>query len=225
MKIAEAVESTKNVRKELYQQLRAGKSLHESVFAVGSEAYFESINLARKLYREGKLGELDPASIEILEGNLGEKVKVKGVGEVYLDFPQVNEGVKPIPGLIRSVAAILGVAAAAWAGGEFTSAKHTPLGQAIEAAAEQGDPQAVKYYKQLDFISDENPALLAKLRQKYGTFLPESVEEPTRYHVYTKNPVNGKVRRVEFTESTDITETSNNRLTPAYWSSRLHLFA
>jgi hypothetical protein len=160
----------------------------------------------------------------MLNTDIGESVVVKGVGRVYLDSPYVcvTEGIKPIPGLVRAVAAALGITAAAWMGGEVTSAKHTPLGQAMQQAAQEGDQIAKKYLPQLDFISEEDPALLAKLSKKYNVNAP--VEESVSYYVYTKNPVNGKVRKVSFNESDQITENTDNRLKAAYWQARLHRY-
>jgi hypothetical protein len=224
MRLSDAVESTRNVRKELHEQVVAGRPLYQTVYEYQSPAYAEYFREARRLYKAGRLPELDAQSAEMMETEIGESVVLKGVGQVYLDCPYLDEGIKPIPGLVRSIAGILGVSLAAWVGGEITSAKHTPLGRAIEIAAQEGDPQAQKYYKQLDFISEENPALLAKLRQKYGNYLPDQVEESVGYHVYTRNTVNGRVRRVRFTDDQTLTESSDNRLSPSYWRTRLHRF-
>jgi hypothetical protein len=224
MKLCEAIESTKNVRKELSEQLKQEKPLYETYFQYQSEAYFESFRVARKLFNEGRITGLDKESIEMLKTDIGESVTIKGVGKVYLDSPyiRVEEGIKPIPGLVRAVAAALGITAAAWLGGEVTSAKHTPLGQAMEQAAQEGDQIAKKYLPQLDFISEENPALLAKLSKKYHVSAP--VEESVKYYVYTKNPQNNKVRKITFAETDQIVESTADRLKPAYWQSRLHRY-
>lgn len=68
-------------------------------------------------------------------------------------------------GLIRGVAAALGLSAAMWAA--MPSAVDTPLGKAMQAAAQQGDPVAAKHLKNLDFYSEENPVILKKLSDKY----------------------------------------------------------
>jgi len=61
--------------------------LHESVFRMGSEAYFDMFKKARQLYKEGKLTDLDWFDEEILrDTQLGEWEYVEGVGNVPLDM-------------------------------------------------------------------------------------------------------------------------------------------
>lgn len=61
--------------------------LHESVFRMGSEAYFDMFKKARQLYKEGKLTDLDWFDEEILrDTQLGEWEYVEGVGRVPLDM-------------------------------------------------------------------------------------------------------------------------------------------
>lgn len=76
-----------------------------------------------------------------------------------------KDDVDEAAGLIRGVAAALGLSAAMWAA--MPSATDTPLGKAMQAAAKQGDPVAAKHLRQLDFYADENPAILKKLSDKY----------------------------------------------------------
>ena len=47
------------------------------------------------------------------------------------------------------------------------STQDTPLGKAMQAAADQGDPVATKHLSKLDFYADENPAMLQKLSKRY----------------------------------------------------------
>lgn len=64
----------------------------DSIFRHGSEAYFETINLARELHRAGLI-ETDWESAEMLESDMGQQVKLKGLGTVYLDTPFMEEEV------------------------------------------------------------------------------------------------------------------------------------
>ena len=61
--------------------------LHESVYRLGSDEYFNMFTEARKLYTEGKLKSLHWFDEEILrDTQLGEWVNVKGIGHVPLDM-------------------------------------------------------------------------------------------------------------------------------------------
>lgn len=62
----------------------------DSIFRYQSPAYFESLNLAKELYRSGLL-ETDWESAELLESDIGEFVNLKGVGRVPLDVPFIEE--------------------------------------------------------------------------------------------------------------------------------------
>lgn len=77
------------------------------------------------------------------------------------DLSVIEEG----PGLIRKIAAALGVSVAAWAA--MPSAEDTPLGKALQQAAYQGDAEARYHLKKLDFYSDEDPKTLVDLHNKY----------------------------------------------------------
>ena len=61
-----------------------------------------------------------------------------------------------------ALALLLGLGS--YAGLEATSAKHTPLGQALEYAAEQGDEEAAKLYKNIDAYVDSDPQSLVNWR-------------------------------------------------------------
>lgn len=215
MKLHDVVESKKNAKRALREHVKQGIPLYDSVFRYQSEAYFETFNIARDLYRKGLLEDLDWESQEMLETDIGKKVTVKGVGEVYLDCPYINENVvEEGPGMIRKIAAALGVTAALLAGGEISSARHTPLGQAMEQAAQEGDQIAKRYYRDLDHIAENDPAMLAKLSNKYLRKTNESrlneaeyqgkdveLNKPKRggdkaYYVYVKD--GDKVKKVSF---------------------------
>ena len=61
--------------------------LHESVYRLGSDEYFNMFVEARKLYNEGRLKNLHWFDEEILrDTQLGEWVNIKGIGRVPLDM-------------------------------------------------------------------------------------------------------------------------------------------
>lgn len=67
------------------------KPLHETVYRVGSEKYFEFWRVARKNYQNGLIENLDPMDKAILEDtDLGEIVEHEG-GYVPLDCPMIEE--------------------------------------------------------------------------------------------------------------------------------------
>ena len=59
--------------------------LHENVFRIESDNYFNLINEARELHKEGKL-DLSEDEIKLINTDIGQKVKTTA-GEVYLDCP------------------------------------------------------------------------------------------------------------------------------------------
>src|SRR5210317_1565085 len=67
--------------------LERGIPLHESVYRLGSDEYFNMFVEARKLYSEGRLKNLHWFDEEILrDTQLGEWASVKGIGRVPLDM-------------------------------------------------------------------------------------------------------------------------------------------
>jgi hypothetical protein len=61
--------------------------LHENVYRMGSDQYFELFNQARQLYNKGQLTELNWFDEEILSNTqLGEWVELEGIGKVPLDM-------------------------------------------------------------------------------------------------------------------------------------------
>ena len=61
--------------------------LHENIFRIESDNYFNIINEARELHRDGKL-DLSEDEIKLINTDIGQTVKTT-VGEVYLDCPFV----------------------------------------------------------------------------------------------------------------------------------------
>ena len=71
-------------------------------------------------------------------------------------------------GAMGKAAAGVALAAALWGAAEVSSAKHTPLGQALQQAAEQGDTQAAEHLKKLDLYTDAGDLrTLEQLRAQY----------------------------------------------------------
>jgi len=67
--------------------LERGIPLHESVYRLGSDEYFNMFVEARKLYQEGKLNNLHWFDEEILrDTQLGEWATLQGIGRVPLDM-------------------------------------------------------------------------------------------------------------------------------------------
>lgn len=107
----------------------------------------------------------------------------------------VSEEIKPkhIVGGLALVAALMGM-------DNLTSAKHTPLGKALTVAAQQGDQEAAKYLKDLDFMIDsEQTALVRKLSDKYLHKKVQEIEnDKMRESSIMKgiqNESNNKIRR------------------------------
>jgi len=66
--------------------------LHENIYRLGTDKYFETFTEARRLYQEGKLSDLHEWDEEILrDTQLGEWANIKGVGRVPLDMPISEE--------------------------------------------------------------------------------------------------------------------------------------
>ena len=73
------------------RHIKEGVPFTESLFRYGSDAYFETVSIGRELNRAGLLENLDWESADLFASDLGESVKLKGLGEVYLDAPFMEE--------------------------------------------------------------------------------------------------------------------------------------
>ncbi len=71
------------------RHIKEGVPFTESMFRYGSEAYFETINIGRTL--ASLVENLDWESADLFASNIGESVKLKGLGEVYLDAPFMDD--------------------------------------------------------------------------------------------------------------------------------------
>ena len=72
------------------KHIAEGVPFCDSVFRYGSDAYFETIDFARTLHGAGLL-ETDWESAELLESDIGTTVRLKGIGEVRLDTPYMED--------------------------------------------------------------------------------------------------------------------------------------
>lgn len=73
------------------RHIKEGVPFTESLFRYASDAYFETIHIGRMLNRAGLIENLDWESAEIFETSIGEKVRLRELGEVYLDAPFMIE--------------------------------------------------------------------------------------------------------------------------------------
>lgn len=135
-------------------------------------------------------------------------------------------------GDIRKALAAAGLAGALAVGGgaalDATSAKKSPLGKELKAAAQAGDEVAAYHYKNLDFYMQEDPRTLINLKiayvddserddvqaylaRKAGINEAEyqgrkvklnkpirSSDGPKKFHVYVKDPKTKNVKKVNF---------------------------
>lgn len=73
------------VSEKLLYHIKRGIPLHENIFRIESDNYFNVINEARDLYRDNKM-ELSEDEIKLINTDIGKKVKTTS-GDVYLDCP------------------------------------------------------------------------------------------------------------------------------------------
>lgn len=76
-----------NISESILFHVDRGILLHENVFRIESDNYFNLINEARELHNEGKL-DLSEDEIKLINTDIGKKVKTT-LGDVYLDCPFV----------------------------------------------------------------------------------------------------------------------------------------
>ena len=89
--ILDAFAEVSDVSEAFKYHQEENKPLHETVYRVGSEKYFEFWRVARENYQNGLIENLDPMDKAILEDtDLGEIVEHEG-GYVPLDCPMIEE--------------------------------------------------------------------------------------------------------------------------------------
>jgi len=74
----------------LQYHLRNDIPITENIYRPHSEEFFNLINEVRELYYEGEIS-LNEEEVELIETNIGEKVKLSNGKEVYLDIPLSEE--------------------------------------------------------------------------------------------------------------------------------------
>ena len=74
----------------LQYHLRNEIPITENIYRPHSEEFFNLINEVRELYYEGEIS-LNEEEVELIETNIGEKVKLSNGKEVYLDIPLSEE--------------------------------------------------------------------------------------------------------------------------------------
>ena len=74
----------------LQYHLRNDIPITENIYRPHSEEFFNLINEVRELFYEGEIS-LNEEEIELIETNIGEKVKLSNGKEVYLDIPLSEE--------------------------------------------------------------------------------------------------------------------------------------
>jgi hypothetical protein len=86
------MELVKNVRisENLRYHLENDITLHENIFRIYSEKYFDLINEVRELYNEDLI-RLNDEDAWIIESDLGKKVLLENGEEVWLDAPIYEE--------------------------------------------------------------------------------------------------------------------------------------
>lgn len=74
----------------LQYHLRNEIPITENIYRPHSEEFFNLINEVRELFYEGEIS-LNEEEVELIETNIGEKVKLSNGKEVYLDIPLSEE--------------------------------------------------------------------------------------------------------------------------------------
>ena len=86
--IKEEVKPT--ISEGLQYHLRNDIPITENIYRPHSEEFFNLINEVRELFYEGEIS-LNEEEVELIETNIGEKVKLSNGKEVYLDIPLSEE--------------------------------------------------------------------------------------------------------------------------------------
>jgi len=173
------------------------KPLHETVYRVGSEKYFEFWRVARKNYQNGLIENIDPMDKAILEDtDLGEIVEHEG-GYVPLDCPMIEEEemtlwkYNPASGLWKSERKVTPETKDKWL--EIFK-KDDPKAKFIVS---KNKPGAKAHLKEED--EEKNPPLN---QPKRGG--------PKKFYVYVKDPSTGNIKKVTWGDTTGLSVKLNN---------------
>ena len=176
----------------LARHVKEGVPLCDSLFRYMSEGYFDVFVKARKLREAGALPQLDWESEEMLASNIGQKVKLKGLGEVYLDVPYMEESADE--GTIaqmsdEDLADYIGVSVAKVKADR--DAAEEIANEITRGRAEESISEAEYAGRDVDLN-----------KPKRGG--------SKKYFVYVKNPQTDRVKKIEFGDVTGLRTKSNN---------------
>ena len=191
-KMNKEVEQVDEALEALARHVKEGVPLCDSLFRYMSEGYFDVFVKARKLREAGALPQLDWESEEMLASNIGQKVKLKGLGEVYLDVPYMEESADE--GTIaqmsdEDLADYIGVSAAKVKADR--DAAEEIANEITRGRAEESISEAEYAGRDVDLN-----------KPKRGG--------SKKYFVYVKNPQTDRVKKIEFGDVTGLRTKSNN---------------
>ena len=176
----------------LARHVKEGVPLCDSLFRYMSEGYFDVFVKARKLREAGALPQLDWESEEMLASNIGQKVKLKGLGEVYLDVPYMEESADE-----GTIAQMSDEDLADYIGVSVAKVK-ADRDAAEEIANEITRDRAEESISEAEYAGRD----VDLNKPKRGG--------SKKYYVYVKNPQTDRVKKIEFGDVTGLTTKSNN---------------
>lgn len=221
------------------RHIKEGVPFTESMFRYGSEAYFETVNIGRQLHCAGLIENLDWESADLFSSSLGESVKLKGVGTVYLDAPFMEEDIDEGIGKYLAGAALL---ASIWGvNNHFAQQSYDASPQLqkltayLEVAKQHNDERMIDQLESRirnhktrlelgygDVKGDDGEPIkvvydkegIAKEAEYQGKDV--ELNKPKRggskkYYVYTKNPKTGKVMKISFGDPGLKTKSGNKK--------------
>jgi len=205
----------------LARHVKEGVPLCDSLFRYMSEGYFDVFVKARKLREAGALPQLDWESEEMLASDIGQKVKLKDLGEVYLDVPYMDESSDE---------------------GDISQMSDEDLADYIGVSVEKvkADRDAAEEIaNELSRDHAEESVSEAEYQGKDVELNKPKRGGSKKYYVYTKNPKTGKVKKISFGDVTGLRtksgnadrarsfaarhncEKKNDRTKAGYWACRL----
>lgn len=205
----------------LARHVKEGVPLCYSLFRYMSEGYFDVFAKARKLREAGALPQLDWESEEMLASDIGQKVRLKGLGEVYLDVPYMDESEDE--GTIAQMS-------------DEDLADY--IGVSVEKVKADRDA-AEEIANELSRDHAEESVSEAEYQGKDVELNKPKRGGSKKYYVYTKNPKTGKIKKISFGDVTGLRtksgnadrarsfaarhncEKKNDRTKAGYWACRL----
>ena len=179
--------------KALARHVKEGVPLCDSLFRYMSEGYFDVFVKARKLREAGALPQLDWESDEMLASDIGQKVRLKGLGEVYLDVPYMDESSD--------------------AEGNIGQMSDEDLADYIGVSVEKVKADRDAAEEIANSITADHAEESVSEAEYHGKSV--QLNKPKRggskkYYVYVKNPSTGKIKKISFGDVTGLTTKSNN---------------